>query len=59
MCDMAAKGLAIVMISSELNEILGMCDRVAVMRNGHIVATVARAEATAESLLALALGHTS
>jgi len=57
MVDLAEKGLAILMISSELPEILGMSDRIAVMHGGTIVATVARAGATQESLLALALGR--
>ena len=55
--DLAAEGLAIVMISSEMPEILGMSDRIAVMRAGTVVATLERAAATQERLLALALGH--
>ncbi len=55
--DLAAAGLAIVMISSELPEVLGMSDRVAVMRAGAIVGELSRAEATQEKILALALGH--
>ena len=57
MVDLAEQGLAIVMISSELPEVLGMSDRVAVMRGGTIVATLERAAATPEGLIALALGH--
>jgi ABC-type sugar transport system ATPase subunit len=45
------------MISSELPEILGMSDRIAVMREGRIAGILSRAEATQERLLALALGH--
>jgi rhamnose transport system ATP-binding protein len=56
--DLAAEGLAIVMISSEMPEILGMSDRIAVMRAGTVVATLERAAASQERLLALALGHT-
>jgi rhamnose transport system ATP-binding protein len=59
MVDLAEQGLAIVMISSELPEVLGMSDRVAVMRGGTIVATLERAAATSEGLIALALGHES
>jgi rhamnose transport system ATP-binding protein len=55
--DLAAEGLAILMISSEMPEILGMSDRIAVMRGGTIVGTLDRAAATQEGLLALALGH--
>jgi rhamnose transport system ATP-binding protein len=55
--DLAERGLAILMISSELPEILGMSDRIAVMRGGAIAGVLTRAEATQENLLALALGH--
>jgi ABC-type sugar transport system ATPase subunit len=57
MVDLAERGLAIVMISSELPEVMGMSDRIAVMRGGTIVATVERGAATPEGLMALALGH--
>jgi ABC-type sugar transport system ATPase subunit len=57
MSDLAAQGIAILMISSELPEVLGMSDRIAVMCGGTIVATLDRAEATQERILALALGH--
>ena len=45
-------------VSSELPEVLGLADRVAVMNSGEIVATVPRDEATQEKLLALALPET-
>ena len=57
MTELAAQGVAILMISSELPEILGMSDRIAVMNGGTIVATLDRAEASQEKILALALGH--
>jgi rhamnose transport system ATP-binding protein len=57
MGDLAEKGMAMVMISSELPEILGMSDRIAVMREGRIAGMLSRAEATQERVLALALGH--
>jgi rhamnose transport system ATP-binding protein len=57
MGQLAARGLAIIMISSELPEILGMSDRIAVMHNGAIAGTLNRAEATQEKILTLALGH--
>jgi rhamnose transport system ATP-binding protein len=57
MGDLAEKGMAIIMISSELPEILGMSDRIAVMREGRIAGVLSRAEATQERVLALALGH--
>ena len=56
MRQLQARGIAIVMISSELPEILGMCDRIAIMRAGTIRAILDRAEATQSRLLALALG---
>ena len=57
MGELAGQGLAIVMISSELPEILGMSDRIAVMHSGTIVGILDRAEATQQKILALALGH--
>lgn len=57
MGELAARGLAILMISSELLEILGMSDRIAVMRGGSVVGELGRAEATQEKVLSLALGH--
>lgn len=57
MNELAAQGVAILMISSELPEILGMSDRIAVMCGGTIAATLDRDAATQENILALALGH--
>jgi rhamnose transport system ATP-binding protein len=57
--DLASRGLAIILISSELPEILGMSDRIAVMHAGTIIATLDRDTATQERLLTLALGHIS
>jgi rhamnose transport system ATP-binding protein len=53
---LAAQGLTILMISSELPEILGMSDRVLVMREGQLVAEVPRAEATQERIIEAAAG---
>ena len=47
----AEEGLAILMISSELPEILGMSDRILVMREGHLVAEFTRQEATQERIV--------
>ena len=52
----AQEGLAVLMISSELPEVLGMADRIFVMREGHIVREFSRAEATSESVIAAATG---
>jgi ABC-type sugar transport system ATPase subunit len=53
---LAAQGVAVLMISSELPEILGMSDRVLVMRQGRIVADVPRAEASEETIMRYATG---
>ena len=55
----AERGLAILMISSELPEILGMSDRVLVMRGGRIVAEYSRAEASQEKIAGAMMSETS
>ena len=55
MQNLAERGLAIIMISSELPEVLGMSDRIAVMRGGTIAGVIRRDEATQDRILALAL----
>jgi rhamnose transport system ATP-binding protein len=57
MIELAGGGVAILMISSDLTEILGMSDRIAVMSGGTIAGIVYRNEATQEKILALALGQ--
>lgn len=57
MTELARQGVAILMISSELPEILGMSDRVYVMHAGTIVGELPRAEANQERVLEMALGH--
>lgn len=52
----AQEGLAIIMVSSELPEVLGMSDRILVMREGRQVAILNRDEATPEKVIALATG---
>jgi ABC-type sugar transport system ATPase subunit len=54
---LAESGVAILMISSELPEILGMSHRVLVMRGGRIVAELSREEASEEAIMAAATGH--
>ncbi|MEI8166681.1 MAG: sugar ABC transporter ATP-binding protein, partial [Chloroflexales bacterium] len=51
MSNLAAEGMAILMISSELPEILGMSDRILVMREGRLTGEFRRAEATQEQLM--------
>ena len=57
MCELAAAGVAILMISSELPEVLGMSDRVLVMREGRLVAEFDRAHATSETVGAAMMGE--
>jgi rhamnose transport system ATP-binding protein len=57
MQDLVERGMAILMISSELPEILGMSDRIAVMHAGTIAAVLPRDGATAASIMAAALGQ--
>jgi rhamnose transport system ATP-binding protein len=54
--ELAEQGVAILLISSELPEVLGMSDRIAVMRAGRIAGVLSREHATQSKLLALALG---
>jgi rhamnose transport system ATP-binding protein len=56
MVDLAEQGVAILMISSELPEILGMSDRIAVMHAGKVAGVLTRAESDQHRILALALG---
>jgi len=53
--ELARQGMGILVVSSELPEVLGIADRVVVMRQGALVASLPRAEATEERLLRLAL----
>jgi ABC-type sugar transport system ATPase subunit len=54
--ELTARGTAVLMISSDLQEILGLSDRVLVMRAGRIVAQFEGEEATEERIIASALG---
>ncbi|MCL1928323.1 MAG: ATP-binding cassette domain-containing protein [Treponema sp.] len=56
MQSLAESGIAIIMISSELPEILGMSDRILVMHEGTIAGEVLRAEATQEKIITYATG---
>lgn len=55
--QMAERGVAIILISSELPEILGMCDRIAVFRERSITGILNRGDATQSAIMALAFGH--
>jgi L-arabinose transport system ATP-binding protein len=54
--ELASEGMALLVISSEMPELLGLADRVLVMAAGRIVADVPRSEATEERILELAMG---
>jgi len=56
MCKFAQDGMAIIMISSEMPEILGMSDRIIVMHEGRMKAEFNREDATQEKILASAMG---
>jgi rhamnose transport system ATP-binding protein len=57
MSDLAADGVAVLMVSSELPEVLGMADRVLVMREGRLVAEIPRADADSEAVMRAATGQ--
>ncbi len=57
MSRLAQAGMGIIMISSELPEILGMSDRIVVMHEGRVAAIMDRAEATQEEIMAYASGQ--
>ena len=57
--QLAAQGLAIILVSSELLEILGMADSVLVMHEGRVTARFVRGEATEERLIRAAMGQSA
>jgi ABC-type sugar transport system ATPase subunit len=59
MNDLTEKGVAIIMISSELEEVLGMSDRVMVMYHGRSTETLPIQEANQERIMSLATGISS
>ncbi|MHB0871186.1 MAG: sugar ABC transporter ATP-binding protein, partial [Chloroflexota bacterium] len=59
MNELVKDGAAILMVSSDLPEVLGMSDRILVMRNGRVVAEMSRQEATQEKVLLHSLGAES
>ena len=56
--ELAAKGVAIIMVSSELPEVLGMSDRIMVVREGEVRGIIGREEANQENIMTLATGGT-
>ena len=59
MSELAGRGLAVLMISSELPEVLGMADRVLVMHEGRLTGELARGEADEERVIRAATGQTT
>ncbi|CAB3778765.1 sugar ABC transporter ATP-binding protein [Pararobbsia alpina] len=57
LADLVSQGMAVLMISSELPEVLGMADRVLVMHEGRLSADLARADASEERIMSAALGQ--
>ncbi len=59
LAELVREGMAVLMISSELPEVLGMADRVLVMHEGRISADIPRAEANEERIMGAALGQST
>ena len=53
--ELAAGGAGVLVVSSDLPELLGICDRIVVMSEGRIAGEVSREEATEERVMALAV----
>ena len=56
MRGLSDSGVAVLMISSDMEEVIGVSDRVAVMHEGHIQGTLDRAQCSEENILRLAVG---
>jgi ribose transport system ATP-binding protein len=57
MDELAGQGIAVLFVSSEMEEIIGMSDRVIVMHEGRITGELNREELSEESVMHLATGH--
>ena len=57
MNELAASGYAIIMVSSEMPEVLGMADRIVVMKSGHVSGEFEGSEVSQEMLMAASLGE--
>jgi ribose transport system ATP-binding protein len=58
MRGLARAGVVIIMISSDMEEVLGVSDRVAVMHEGHLTGILERDECSEEAVMRLAVGRT-
>ena len=56
--ELADSGVSIIVISSELPEILLLCERIIVMHEGHIAGELSRTDATQQKILSMAMGIT-
>lgn len=54
-CDLASRGIGVILISSELTEVINLADNIVVMKNGRVTGTIAGKDATEENVLALAM----
>ena len=54
-CKAASQGIGVLLISSEMPEVIGLCDRIYVLKDGRITAELPRAEATEEKILTYAM----
>jgi ribose transport system ATP-binding protein len=57
--SLAAEGMAILFVSSEMEEIIGMSDRTLVMHEGRLVGQLSKTELSEESIMRMATGHSS
>ena len=57
MNELAANGYAIIMVSSEMPEVLGMADRIVVMKSGHVTGEFDNIEVSQEMIMAASLGE--
>ncbi len=57
MNELASNGYAIIMVSSEMPEVLGMADRIVVMKSGHVTGEFERGEVSQEMIMAASLGE--
>ena len=58
-CDLAKRGIGVIVISSELPEIIGLSDRILVMHNGHITGELDPRNTTEAEILSYAMKETS
>ena len=56
--NLATEGISIIVVSSEMQELLGICDRIIVLHEGHYSGELSREEANEESIMRLAVSHT-